>query len=163
MKSAKTQRRYKGKPDMRTSHDAHDYVKPFLGSPAMFHSVIQRMLLDAMWVPSLIPPADRGKTCRRTQRELTEYQDEAYSWLFSDNPRDVIGREDVCEYAGINLEFFEGCLPKLKEIVDEIQETRYYVDSHGEVKRPQEIANWTSKMLIRSSQDDKDWWELLDQ
>ena len=50
----------------------------------------------------------------------------------------------------------------LLKIVDEIQETRYYVDSHGEVKRPQEIANWPSKMLIRSSLDDTDWWDTYE-
>ena len=157
VKSAKTQRRFKGK-DLRDRMD-HHYIKPFTGFPALFHAVIHRAILDCMF----IYPKDDQNFSTSYAREvliLEEARVKAYNWLFTDGLFGVNteGRAGVCDLANVDTESFEEVLPKVKEVID-------YIQVHGEYdgNRPQEVARWISGMLIRASLDETAWQEILDQ
>ncbi len=141
---------------MRTRMD-HHYTKPFTGIPALFHAIIHRALLDC----TFIYPDDTsglGITYLREVRILEEARIKAYAWLFTDGYREfhAIGRANVCDLAGLNIDYFEKLLPKIKDVIGHMQ-------IHGEYEgcRPQEVVRWIGGMLIRNSQDEMVWQDVV--
>ena len=135
----------------------HHYTKPFIGIPALFHAIIHRALLDC----TFMYPDDTsglGITYLREIRIQEENRVKAYAWLFTDGCLDfhVLGRAAVCDLAGLNAEYFEKLLPKIKEVIDHMQ-------IHGDYEgcRPQEAVRWIGGMLIRNSQDDMIWQDTV--
>ncbi len=155
-KSLKRQKRF-SKRDYRDRMD-HKYTKPFTGLSALFHAVLHRAILDCMFrCPEDL--TELGTSYLREVGILEECRVKAYEWLFTEGftGEHIQGRIDVCDLAGVDPQCFEDRLPTIKKVIDHIQ-------IHGDYGncRPQEVARWISGMLIRNSQDETLWQEVVE-
>jgi hypothetical protein len=77
----------------------------------------------------------------------------ALAWLFYDYNAD--SREAVCDLAGIDPEFFNDCLPRIRDIIEHVQMYGEY-----EEMKPKEVAKYISKMFMRHSRDETTWRDV---
>ena len=117
-------------------HGHHNYAKPITGVKGLYLAVIGRMIRDALNKPQ-------------------GHKLSAQAWLFSSFNAD--SRFAVCDLAGVDPEFFENCLPRIRGIIEHFE-----IHDEYENMKAKEVAKYIAKMFMRHARDETIWQEVVE-